>query len=77
MLCLLVAAMLDALRLQGGERVKWICIIAFLFPIGPIVYILDNPINNNNLLKYRPLIAVLAVIAFVSLADIMYALFSL
>jgi hypothetical protein len=47
LLYLLISTLLDAARLKGSDQIVWICIIAFAFPIGSLVYLLVKPRNKK------------------------------
>lgn len=43
MLYLLIATLLSAVKLQGNDKIVWVLIIIFIFPLGSLIYLIANP----------------------------------
>ena len=43
MLYLLIITLRDAFRLKGSERIAWVCLIIFIFPLGSIIFLFAKP----------------------------------
>lgn len=40
---LFLVTLIKALRLSGSEKIAWVCLILFLFPIGSIIFVFVKP----------------------------------
>ena len=40
---LFISTLIKALRLKGSEKIAWICLIIFVFPLGSIIFALAKP----------------------------------
>jgi hypothetical protein len=40
---LFVSTLIKAFRLKGSEKIAWICLIIFVFPLGSIIFALTKP----------------------------------
>ncbi len=38
-----IYSLVKAFKLEGSERVGWVCLIIFTAPIGPIIFLLIRP----------------------------------
>jgi hypothetical protein len=45
-LYLFISTLIKAFRLKGSEKIAWICLIIFVFPIGSIIFALTKPKTN-------------------------------
>ncbi len=44
---LFISTIINALKLKGSERIAWICLIIFVFPLGSIIFALTKSEKNK------------------------------
>jgi hypothetical protein len=43
LLYIFIISIRDAVKLNGSEKIAWVCLIIFLFPLGSIIFLLAKP----------------------------------